>query len=327
MGYQCNGVDGAQVLDLKNETRFLFVLQCPSSVSPRNTTLETLSVWKERKNIIRQTYDMTVFDECERKDIEMFKERLPSKVMKPRIGVATLLQRDTAKALQWAAYNHAIGVDHIWMYLNEDWNNATDLPQRDYITWIPWNYRVSNRFRRQSYGGWVRFQAASQTDALWRAKRLGVEWIANIDIDEYIAVRGGKTSGKPLAEYFHALRESLALKRPIASIQLASVPFGLNNSEFKRKEKKRVVIDHVYRKNIHLEDSTFRRRRKHFLKREETSRHRPCLQEKHPSGGLYVSKTTQALSEKRRNESSSTMSTGKTSIWRTLRFEDDASTF
>ena len=138
--YQCNGVDGAQVLDLKKQTRFLFVLQCPPSVNPRNTTLETLSIWDERKNTTWQTYDMTVFDECERKDIEMFKERLLSKVMKPKIAVATLLQRDTAKALQWAAYNHAIGVNHIWMYLNEDWDNVADLPQRVYITWIPWTY-------------------------------------------------------------------------------------------------------------------------------------------------------------------------------------------
>lgn len=173
--YKCNDLDGAKVqkmVDKKFHSILFLVLECPSSVDPRNTTLKTLSSFNVTTNKMVQTiYNMTWLDECERRDmIETFKERMhvphdnhqhhdpagatglslptsstmdSTKVLK--IGVTACFIADRAKAMQWEAYHYTIGVDHIlWLlYVNEDWDDARDLPQRDYITWVPWNFHVS----------------------------------------------------------------------------------------------------------------------------------------------------------------------------------------
>ena len=271
--YKCNGFDGAKVQGMNRQTRALFALQCPSSVDPRNTTLSTVSSFDVANKTIVQTYNMNVFDDCERKDIEeMFVKKtmhisrnsslsLPNDM---KIGITAMFHRERRKAMEWAAYHHAIGVDHIWLYVNEDWDNARDLPQRDYVTWVPWNFHLSNEVRKQVYGGYIEMQAMSQNDALYRAKRLGFEWLATIDIDEYLVLNNGKSAGttKPLKEYFHSLKESSVPHNSIQSVRLTSVPFGSD-----QKQAQELLIDHVYRRFIDIDDEHYIRkgRWKHIL--------------------------------------------------------------
>ena len=91
-------------------------------------------------------------------------------------------------------------------------------------------------------------------DALYRAKRLGFEWLATIDIDEYLVLNNGKSAGttKPLKEYFHSLKESSVPHNSIQSIRLTSVPFGSG-----QKQVQELYIDHVYRRFIDIDDEDY----------------------------------------------------------------------
>ena len=269
LNYSCNGLP-AELHWMDRKTKDIVLIECPSSIDPRTTSLKHFSSTNRTSNEIVQTYDMTSFEECERKDIAMFQERLLPSNSLPReedssalneendikIGVSACFIEDRKKAMEWAAYHKALGVDHIWLYVNEDWDGARDLPQRDYITWIPWNFHVSGMMRKHMYHVF-KFQVASMNDALWRAKRMNMDWIATIDIDEYITLYNGtnEVGDNTLKEY---LEESKKLRNyRVTSIEMKSVPFGSNLEIENGAEEKDLVIDHIYRNNVGIDDSEF----------------------------------------------------------------------
>ena len=205
--FYCNGAPGGKEVnhfDLEGQNGN-FIIECPASVDASKDILKTFSVLPMamaiptsnttsrtstpvNANITSElvTYETEIFDECERKDIEHFSNRKNGK-----IGITATVKGNRTKALEWAAYHHIIGVDHIWIYINEDWNNATDIVHRDYITWIPYNFNIQDTHeynKARSFTPHEVFRIASQNDALWRAKRMGLEWIAPIDFDEYIEI-------------------------------------------------------------------------------------------------------------------------------------------
>jgi len=91
------------------------------------------------------------------------------------------------------AKGYLIGFDHAWIYVNEPWDDGKDLPQSvDILTFIPYNIKASN------FKGNIRahmstpfadvFRIVSQNDALWRARRMGLEWMAFPDLDELVVL-------------------------------------------------------------------------------------------------------------------------------------------
>ena len=99
-------------------------------------------------------------------------------------------------------------------------------------------------------------------DALWRAKRMDMDWIATIDIDEYVTLYNGtKVEGNSLKEYFESVEKS-RLGFNISSVQMESLPYG---NKFNIKKKEDLEIDYIYRNNVSLEGKFPGGREKHFL--------------------------------------------------------------
>ena len=181
------------------------VVRCPAVVNPANSTLSTLSIVTGNGSNNGTTYkykNLKKLDECERTDIASFEQLEKGKERPVKIG-ATITIRSSLSAkiewgnarqhaVEWAEYHHLIGVDHMWIYINEAWNDGMGLPYRDYITWIPYNwcmYNYNNFTRFPDDPSYMElFRGTSQTDAVWRARRTGMDWIAMIDVDEYVRV-------------------------------------------------------------------------------------------------------------------------------------------
>ena len=82
-----------------------------------------------------------------------------------------------------------VGFDHVWMYVNEPWEYGKDVPSLDFVTFIPYNNKVQDFTGKPNSTIQVNnipytevFRVASQNDALWRAKRLGLDWMAFPDL-------------------------------------------------------------------------------------------------------------------------------------------------
>lgn len=217
----CNDSGGGTVVGrrLKGKMNDMIVVECPASVGPTDSTLSQLTILLPPNNGNKTfTYTNTVIgkmDECERLDISQMKRTRPAATTTQhdkrnvRIGAAIAFRnylqpwstnewrgsqvtnmRD--QAMEWAEYHHLLGVDHLWIYVNEAWANGTSLHHRDYITWVPYdwnmyNYRNFSRFPGDTTYFEI-FRIASQTDAVWRARREGMDWIVLNDIDEYVRI-------------------------------------------------------------------------------------------------------------------------------------------
>jgi hypothetical protein len=237
----CNNISGAKIVKtLERLGRPTLIVECPGSLDSSSVKLQTLSFVPRQNNsneII--TYNVTLLDECERLDIQYFSTFTGHYT---KIGMTTSFKGNRNRVLEWATYHHHIGIDHFWIYVNEPWDSLGEknsLPYREYITWIPYNFSVAHDYftRRHNYIPTEHFRIASQNDALWRAKRMGMEWLAIIDLDEYIvcgnqqqrnmsSVAKSATGGE-LKQYLTNKFEDEILET-FGAIEMNSVPFGHN---------------------------------------------------------------------------------------------------
>ena len=139
-------------------------------------------------------YKLNKFLECEQNDIAWFAETRNRAGTRPiKTGITTSFSGGREEALEWAVYCHLIGFDHVWIYVNELWEDGNDFPQSvDVLTFIPYNIKASN-FKGNVHAYMSIpfsevFCSASQNDALWRACRMGLEWMAFPDLDELVVL-------------------------------------------------------------------------------------------------------------------------------------------
>lgn len=297
--YSCNGIEGGKILPSWLAGRGNLIVECPHSIQASNSEHALVSVSATpsgsdgKANITKTvTYDTVLFEECERKDIRYFSNN-NNVDKKIKMGVQTSAKGDRDMTLVWAVYHHLIGFDHIWIYVNEDWNNATDLVHRDYITWIPFRFNIAEEdlynITRKDHGYYPTeiMRVSAQNDALWRAKRMGLDWLALIDADEYIQLvtpksdnmapfnksltafggnMNGSGSGSPpvvtkalsasdidsVSKYFDTFRNTIGDE--YVAIELAPVSFGSNFKMERRNPPKKLVMDYVWRENIDVDD-------------------------------------------------------------------------
>ena len=299
--FRCNGVPGGKEVNHfkmgKKDRNGNLIIECPASVDASKDILKTFSVEEA-------TYETELFDECERKDIEHFSP--PNRQgsgsgsdseVKISIGMTATVKGNRTKALEWAAYHHIIGVDHIWIYINEDWNNATDIVHRDYITWIPYNFNIQYTHeynKARAFTPHEVFRIASQNDALWRAKRMGLEWIVPIDFDEYVEItpptptmhEGLSAHVSPshtdndidadMNTTFPNFIKSIknAMGDEYVGMQMKSLPFGGNIQDQKQKgtagKETELTMDNVWHEKGVL-DSKVNRRYKLILNVTDTT--------------------------------------------------------
>ena len=249
--YACNDERGAEILSHKRVGKSILIVRCPLILDPSKEQLSTLSIYSGIENKTMVSYDLSMHDECERKDIE-YMAHLDS----PKIGITAAFKGNRKKAAEWAAYHHLIGFDHIWLYVNDDWDDGKDLLERDYITWIPYNFHVESNGenKRHHFTPWEFFRIASMNDALWRAKRMGLDWLSFIDIDEYIHIppaHNPDNNGNSTILISNYLSNKTISQ--CMSIEMTSAPFG-SDKNTKHEGEPDLVIDYAYRKEIDIND-------------------------------------------------------------------------
>ncbi len=310
----CNDHGGAMVLGHRTVKIYdAIVIECPSALDPEHETFSKLSITTNPSPKANQTYNGTYtytndvlrkMDECERLDIASFELRRKQDIASPKtnpqsrpvkIGASITIrnriipwENNTApgknlrdQALEWAEYHHLIGVDHMWIYINEAWDDGAGLPQRDYITWIPFDWNIYNYKTFTKFPGdapyFEVFRCASQTDAVWRARRESMDWLALIDVDEYVRVGPDDSCPKGkcnlVGSLSHFLRNFTDLNHSKTSvyrdhrgdimggIRLENIYYG-RNTEIDQDEDIDLMIDNVwtFRHDPKAIDPNFRRK-------------------------------------------------------------------
>lgn len=264
--YICNGISGGEDLGIHwRKGRFTLIVKCPNEIHPHVDNLETLAIIpKDKLESDKVTYSVKKLLECERKDIDLFSTSGTSSSRVAgtmKTGISVTFKGDRERALEWATYHHLLGFDHVWMYVNEPWKDGKDFPfNRDYVTWIPYNHNIQNyntRYKKMPGHPMEQFRIASQNEALWRARRLGLDWMAFVDLDELVVLCNAskyetfhdtngngpiKTYLKDFAVYYGQL---------YLGIFLQSVPFG-RNIEIDPTSTKELLMDYTWRENASL---------------------------------------------------------------------------
>lgn len=283
--YFCNGIP-AQVAKTSRKGLYMLIVGCSETIDARTSSLNTFSGSPragDKMGGVEFSFDMQTFEECERKDIEFFAHLSPTAAEEGggdlekngdphqdgKIGIVAVFNGGRKNALEWAVYHHIIGVDHIFLYVNEDWDDGKDLVHRDYITWIPYNFRL---ITRGSPVTWESFREAGMTDMVWRARRLNMKWLVDVDTDEFVWVNGTLyPEEKPLVKFLN----TYPIPETYGAFQMNSIPFGANNSKSPQVStrssadgaaptgRQQLVMEYVYRQNADVK--TFPRVREKII--------------------------------------------------------------
>lgn len=126
----------------------------------------------------------------------------------------------------WAAYHLAIGVEQIYVYINEKW---TPQFQHDSVHWIPFDDPFSRPFF---------VQQAMQNDCIARAK-FSSKWVALMDADEFFQPINPQLSLRDILEPFE--------NATIGGLQIRNWFFGSHPEEARNNNATNVIGRFVWR--------------------------------------------------------------------------------
>lgn len=160
-------------------------------------------------------------------------------------------QQSQDKLKEFVVHHRLMGVEHFWIYLNQEWN-MTGLPRADDITYVPYDFtkwHVPGRRKANQP-----FQVPMQHHCLFKMKEYGYDWVVTTDLDEYIDVTNQNSTNLIdfLEKYFDP--------HIINSLIMRSVPFGANLTE----PNTELVTDYVYRNRLTKMDEFQGGREKHI---------------------------------------------------------------
>lgn len=215
------------------------ILQCEV---PDYTTLSVLVEESIGGRYSYQEYDVRPFLECE----EVYTPHDPP----VQTAACTQIRGEAASQMleEWVEYHRLVGFEHFWVYVNDDPSVIPNLPQRDYITYIPYNYCLchhneENIFSKAWWTVMPIFQTAVMGECIFRARNEGIRWLALHDVDEFIQVADeNATSITNVIDYI----EELPYKDEVGGIIMTSIPFGRNP---KSQDKIELTVDYAWRKN------------------------------------------------------------------------------
>lgn len=281
--YNCHGKSINQTATIipntmKKGCRYNLIVKCPTIMGDQQDLLESVSVLlPEEGNVANTTrkspmyYNLKPLQTC---DESFLKQHQVPKHQSTRVGFCTSIRGELVRRAvdQWVEYHRLIGVDHFWIYINEDWNksNGTNaLPDRPYITYIPFQYTLCNhptklgaeeKFRCEKNRPIV--QEAVVNDCIYRSKQLRFEWVATPDIDEYIHVVDTNNSIRntsrrqrqepPLQQFLNKLYPSQEDRTKIGGIIMKSIPFGRNRRLEPDNKSHPLLLDYVWRRQGNL---------------------------------------------------------------------------
>jgi len=215
MHWKCNGKEPA-IVAARDAHKHTLVVGCPVVTEQKSNngtvpldyiTLNTTKgfvVYRTEKlytcdkqihNHERPSFSLSSSASSSNKDGEMAVPSSKSPSGEERrifLGACTSVAGDKSRSqiLQWVEFHRLIGIEHFWIYLNEDRSNYlqnnsspkgiidNNLPVRPYITYVPYNYPGRNFFSQQLV----------QTECIYRSRAFGVDWLALHDVDEYFHI-------------------------------------------------------------------------------------------------------------------------------------------
>jgi len=289
--YACNGVTGGIVSRAGKKVAGTLVVKCHQSLSPSSGALVTsINVVPQGNETAKVEYNLEKFLECEQKDIALFANT--SSIMTGsrsiKTGITATFAGGREEALEWAIYHHMIGFDHVWIYVNEPWDDGKGIQSLDFVTFIPYSTKVQDFWDKttkiQVYNTPPEevFRVASQNDALWRAKRMGLDWMAFTDVDELVDL-----GSSPLKTYLADFKAKYGGK--YVGLFLRSVPYGKN---IENETKPELLIDYTWRQDLNLTKDCCRARNKLIM---DVAKASVVSLHYHGFGRLFIPETTDEL--------------------------------
>jgi Glycosyltransferase family 92 len=233
--WYCNSMDNPGRLLVQNTPVHLVECTVPPGGA---SSLERL--WPSKPSL--KTNEMVHYEEsclghfieCDRLEMkEMPMHLRHTATPKTKMLGACIIERqlDVSQLAQWIGYHQLMGMDHFWVYQNE---KSRSLPEGDHVTYLPYNFvwedhsNHSSLYRRPPRD--IFWQEAMQLRCIYHAKRLGMEWITTIDVDEYIWVNvtDYHQHDFPLKRYLLEHHDEFD---NVAGLTMNSISFGRHNDE------------------------------------------------------------------------------------------------
>ena len=182
---------------------------------------------------------------------------------KKKIGACLRFKGDFDRSLvpEWIEYHRIIGVEHFWVYINEEWN-LTGLFNRSYITYLPFDLNWENHASHfphhfNDYKPKISQEPASWS-CLYNARKYGYDWVTTTDVDEYIRVPITENKKATVSEAQPpSLQSYMARFDPnsVSSLLVNQIPFGSNKwLENPDYPPNHLTLDYVWRRNMNLSD-------------------------------------------------------------------------
>ncbi|GFH61179.1 hypothetical protein CTEN210_17655 [Chaetoceros tenuissimus] len=263
----CNQMKAEQVAGkskvTKNGIKDYLLVRCPASLKASKEALETfsISIKKDEGLNVPTTikYDVKKLVEVEQADIKLSSLLQSKKDIK--VGLSATFDGGRDKLLEWVTYHLLIGFDHIWLYVNEPWNNGINLPlEIAGVTFIPYDNKIQNHWNDMKTMGFLRtmtmdtWRANSQNDALWRAKRMNMDWMVFIDLDELVVFESHKGEIPNVKDYLNHFKRTY--KEKYSGLYLKSVPHG-QNIEFPYQGN--MILNYTWRPKGDIEEYSIHR--------------------------------------------------------------------
>ncbi|VEU41049.1 unnamed protein product [Pseudo-nitzschia multistriata] len=204
-------------------------------------------------------YDLEQPLECDR-----LEEQEKSEVHeKNKIGACLRFKGDYDRSIvpQWIEYHRLIGVEHFWVYVNEEWN-LSGLFNQSYITYIPFNFNwAENNHSSHFPHHYIDVkkneisQEPAQSACIYNARKYGYDWIITTDVDEYVHVPKGSNKTNDEAESPLELFLRRYDRLLYSCLIMNSIPYGRNmwlkEPDFPSNP---FLIDYVWRRNMNLSE-------------------------------------------------------------------------
>ena len=174
-----------------------------------------------------------------------------------KIGACVRFMGDKDRSLipQFIEYHRILGIEHFWIFINEDWN-LTGLYNASYITYMPLDFICENHKSHFNHIYYSMQPEISQEPAnnhcLWNAKKYGYDWVTTTDVDEWIHIPAGDSKADQNVSTIFPLRSYLKRFDPntFSCLSMKSVPFGSNQWLHKPDfSPNPLLIDYTWREN------------------------------------------------------------------------------
>lgn len=175
-----------------------------------------------------------------------------------KLGACLRFKGDYDRSLvpQWIEYHRMLGMQHFWIYVNEEWD-LKGLYNTSYITYIPFDFVWDNhqphfRHHYASYAPKISQEPAIY-NCVWNAKKYGYDWVTATDVDEWIRVPSAEPQRNdlpPLQSHFQKFDP-----QQIGCFIMKSVAYGSNRwLHHPTVIPPPLLIDYVWRQNKNLSD-------------------------------------------------------------------------